>query len=112
VIRISYELINYGRVREVFLGFMVQEITHTIATQLRLRSLDGVIISSVEQDSPAEIAGLKRGDIIVRIDDINVRNSTDARIGVSDLTPGEQANFVVMREGKEMQMVLVGGEYW
>ena len=112
VIRISYELINYGRVREVFLGFMVQEITHTIATQLRLRSLDGVIISSVEEDSPAEIAGLKRGDIIVRIDDINVRNSTDARIGVSDLTPGEQANFVVMREGKEMQMVLVGGEYW
>jgi serine protease Do len=112
VVRISYELINYGRVREVFLGFMVQEITRTMASQLRLRSMDGVIVSGVENDSPADQAGLRRGDIIIRIDDINIRNSNDARIGVSDLTPGEQANFVVIREGREMQMVLVGGEFW
>ena len=110
--RISSELIEFGRVRSVYLGFNVQELTHNIATSLRLQSLDGIIVSSIEPEGPAEKAGLKRGDVIIRIDDIIIRNSIDASIGVSDLVPGGEATFYILREGRELQIVLIGGDFY
>ena len=110
--RISSELIEFGRVRSVYLGFNVQELTHNIATSLRLQSLDGIIVSSIEPEGPAEKAGLKRGDVIIRIDDIIIRNSIDASIGVSDLVPGGEATFYILRDSREMQIVLIGGDFY
>jgi len=109
--RIAEELINYGEIREIYLGFRIQELTREIASALRLRSLDGVIVSVIDNDSPAYHAGLKRGDIITRIDDVFVRNASDIQIAVSDLTPGSQISFRVLREGSEIDVTLIAGEY-
>ena len=109
--RIAEELINYGRIREIYLGIRIQEITPTIAAHLGLRSLDGVIISVIDEDGPAEEAGLKRGDIITRIDDVHIRNSADVEFGVFDLTPGRQVSFRIIRDRREMDVVVVAGEF-
>ena len=109
--RIAEELINYGKVREIYLGFRIQEITPAIASHLGLRNLDGVIVSMIDQDGPAEVAGLKRGDIITRIDDVFIRSSADVEIGVFDLIPGNQVNFRVIRDRREVDVVLVAGEF-
>jgi serine protease Do len=60
------------------LGCAVQDLTPDIATRLRLSSLDGIIITSVEPGSPAEKAGLRRGFVVFGIDDARVSDVTVA----------------------------------
>jgi serine protease Do len=109
--RITEELIAFGRIREVYFGFKIQEITPLIANHLRLRSLDGVIVSAVDSNGPAYAAGLKRGDIITVINNDTIRNSADAELAVSDSTPGSELNIKFLREGKEFEIYVIAGEY-
>lgn len=109
--KIAEELIKFGRIREAYFGFKIQEITPLIASYLNLKSLDGVIVSTVELSGPAHVAGLKRGDIITKINDIVIKNSADAEIGVSDIAPGDTAYLSVIRDGKTMEFSIIAGEY-
>ena len=109
--KIAEELITYGRTREAYFGFRIQEITPFIASYLNLKSLDGVIISNIDQNGPAHNAGLRRGDIITIINEINIRNSLDAELGVSDSAPGDTLMIRIIREGKELDIHLTAGEY-
>ena len=109
--KIAEELITYGRTRGAYLGFMIQEITPFIASYLHLRNLDGVIISTIDQNGPAQNAGLRRGDIITMINEINIRDSSDVEIGVSDTSPGDTLSLRIIRDGREVDILLAAGEY-
>jgi len=109
--RISSELISFGMIREVYLGFKIQDITRLIANYLKLKNTNGVIVSIVDPKGPAQIAGLKRGDLIYYINNDFIKNSTDAALAVSDLTPHEQITIKLIREGKEIEITLTAGEY-
>ncbi|MGH2571389.1 MAG: S1C family serine protease, partial [bacterium] len=71
--RVMREILEYGEVREVWIGVRIQEIPATLAESLELRSTDGVIVASVDEGSPADRAGLARGDVILRIGKERVR---------------------------------------
>jgi serine protease Do len=105
--KIVDELIEHGMIREAYFGFKIQDLTPMIANHLKLNNLDGVIVSNVENNGPAQIAGLKRGDIIVRINEINIRNSGDAELAVSDISPGDEVRLAIKRDGKDIDMRLV-----
>ena len=61
------EIRQYGQVRRSWTGILaVQDITPPLAEYLRLDSTDGVLVVRVANDSPAELAGLEKGDVIVR----------------------------------------------
>jgi serine protease Do len=105
--RIVDELIEHGMIREAYFGFKIQDLTPMIANHLKLNNLDGVIISNVDNNGPANSAGLKRGDIIVRINEIIIRNSADAELAVSDISPGDEVVIAIKREGKDIEMRLI-----
>ncbi len=70
--KISEELITFGKVREAYFGFKIQEITPLMASYLKLKNLDGVIISLIDVNGPAHKAGLRRGDIITHINNYEI----------------------------------------
>ena len=75
------EIRQYGQVRRSWTGILaVQDITPPLAEYLRLDSTDGVLVVRVANDSPAELAGLEKGDVIVAVNDEKIR-STDEAIG-------------------------------
>jgi len=105
------EIIKYGGIRPIWFGFKVQDVTPSLANSMGLESSDGVIISYIEENGPAEEAGLKRGDIIKSIDEQNIKDVNDAEIAVSDLRIGEDIEIEIIRDGKELVKELNPQEY-
>ena len=104
------DLINLGKVRRSWLGVYIQEVTPEIAEQFDLTEAKGVLVGDVIEDSPAEEAGIKRGDIIVRVNDEEVNSPEELQDKIRSIEIGEKANVEVMREGKEITFVVKIGE--
>ncbi|OPX26160.1 MAG: hypothetical protein B1H05_02775 [Candidatus Cloacimonas sp. 4484_140] len=109
--KIVQEIIKYGGIRPIWFGFKVQDITPSLASSLGLDSSDGVIVSYIDEDGPADDAGLKRGDIIITIDGQIIKIVNDAEIAVSDIRIGEILELEIIRDGKEMIKELTPREY-
>lgn len=75
--RIMNQLIAYGQVRRGSLGIEVQDITANLARAFNLNKNSGVIITSIESDSPADSAGLQAGDIITKLNTNPIKNQHD-----------------------------------
>jgi len=108
---IAEEIIHYGKIREAWFGFKIQDINQMIAGHLGLSSLDGVIISYIEKNSPADKANLEVGDIITKINETTIKTSDDAEIAVSDIGVNESVKLTIMRDSKEKEIKLTTGEY-
>ncbi|MBP7563954.1 MAG: trypsin-like peptidase domain-containing protein [Candidatus Cloacimonetes bacterium] len=109
--KIAEELIQYGQTREPYFGFKVQDLTPMIVSYLNLKSLDGVIVTAVDRIGPAKKAGLTKGDVIYSINDVQIKNTNDAELAVSDIAPGEKVRMAVIRESKKMILELKAEEY-
>jgi serine protease Do len=83
--------------RERDFGLTVQNVTPEIAQALGLKRAQGVVITTVERGSPADDAGLRRGDVILEIDRITVGNLSDYRQAIAGLKRGESSLFLVQR---------------
>jgi len=101
--RVKYmidEVSRYGRMRRIWIGLLVQEITPLLAQSLGLERSDGVIISRVDEGSPAERCGLVRGDVIVAVNGERVRNYESARRAIFGSRVGDILEFEVIRDGE------------
>ncbi len=101
-----------GDVTPARLGIRVQDLTSDMVRQLRLSSPDGVYISSVDQDSAADDAGLQRGMIITRIiagsQRYEIRNVDDFRKAERNLKSGQDVAFMVLqRAGNQYRSAFV-----
>ena len=77
------------------LGCSVQDMTPEIATRLGRNSMDGVVITAVDRNSPAEAAGLKRGYVIEAINDTTLPDVTVAAHILHGIEKGGRANLTV-----------------
>jgi serine protease DegQ len=73
------QILEYGEVRRGRIGIAVQDLTPEIATALQVGTPEGAVVAQVEPGSPAERAGLRRGDVVVAIDGVQVHSSTQVR---------------------------------
>ena len=81
--------------REMDFGLTVQNVTPEIAQALGLKRAQGVVITAVERGSPADDAGLRRGDVILEIDREAVRNLAEYRHAIAGLKKGATSLFLV-----------------
>lgn len=99
---IMHSLIETGSVSRGFLGVGVETLNGDLAEALGLKKdARGVLINNVTPDSPADKAGLKRGDAILAINDRPITSLQDLRLFVSQLAPGTEVKVRSFREGKE-----------
>ncbi|MDH3298336.1 MAG: PDZ domain-containing protein, partial [Gemmatimonadota bacterium] len=71
----------------------------------------GLLLSAVRSGSPAEQGGLRRGDLIVGIDDFKIDGVEDFMVVLSEATPGTRAIVHVIRDGKQLELeVTYGGK--
>ena len=100
------DLIKHGGVTPTWIGLRVQEVNSVLAQSLDLKKAEGVIISDVEDESPAQKAGLKRKDVIIKVDDQKIKNISDWE-DLSYLARASQnLDIGFLREGKEMHVQL------
>ena len=108
--RIVEELKSGKKISRGWLGVTIQDVDEYAAKALGLKDAQGALIGSVLPDEPAAKAGLKAGDIIVRVGRDDIRNSTELLRSVADLKPGTDVKITVLRNGKEFSTTVKLGE--
>ncbi|AWW29797.1 serine protease [Echinicola strongylocentroti] len=99
--KIANDLINYGEVQKAIPGVGTEEITPEIAEEMNLNSLDGVIVNHVIRNGAAEKAGLEIGDVIIGIDDTEIKGKGSFEEALSYHYPGDQVTLYYLRDNQQ-----------
>ena len=84
-----------------FLGILLQELNPDLAPYFSVKANEGVLVMKVEKDTPAEKAGLKAGDVIVKMGEKTVQGSADIHNALAELKKGDKVTLSVIRHGKK-----------
>lgn len=98
------ELKETGRVTRGYLGVYLQDISDDLKDALDLPSLEGVLISEVVSNTPAEKAGVQSGDVVVEYDGKKVNDRQSFKIQVAATPVGKTVNMTVIRDGEEKKL--------
>ena len=98
------QILEYGEVRRGVLGVMGGELTSELARTFGYRSQHGAFVSQVLENSSADKAGLKAGDIIISLDDKPIRSFGELRAKVATMGADKTVTLGLFRDGKEQQV--------
>jgi len=108
---VADQLVAHGKVVRGYLGLYPQDVTPEIAKQFGLSGPGGALVSEVSPDSPASKAGLKRGDVILKLNGEPVNSANDLRLRVSQTAPGTDVKLQISRDGKTQDVTVDLGEF-
>ena len=94
-----------GKVVRGYLGVSIGPVGADLQDAMGLPSRDGALVQSVEPGRPADKAGIRHEDVIIRVDQTPVRNNRDLIDYVSGKRPGTKVTLTFLRGGKEMTAV-------
>lgn len=102
VSKVVEDLKKYGEVKRGLLGVRIQDIDAKLAKDQDLGSVKGVYVVDAEEGTAAAAAGIKSGDVITKIDGIEVNSGSELIGLVARKHPGEKVSVTYLRKGKEM----------
>jgi serine protease Do len=103
------QLEKYGETRRGWLGVRIQPVDDAIAESLGLGAARGALVAGVDEHGPAKPAGLAAGDVIVKFDGKDVKESRDLPRMVAALPVGASVEVVVVRKGQEIAKTVTLG---
>jgi len=104
------ELKTKGKITRGYLGVYLEELTEDMKKALNLSSLEGVLINEVINNSPADKAGIKEGDVIIEFNGKKVTDVQSFRLLVAATPPGQTVKLKLVRDDKEMDLRIKVGE--
>ncbi len=99
-----------GKVVRGWMGVMIQPVTKELKDKLGLKSEDGVLVSDVTDNGPADKAGIQRGDVILSFDGKKIEEMQDLPFMVATTKVGKEVEVVISRNGKKKVLELTVGE--
>ncbi len=108
--RIREQLVDSGSVTRGRLGVYIQDMTPDLAESFELDKTEGILVTQVMADSAAAKAGLKQGDLVLKMDGKKVGKVADFRNRVSFTTPGTKVKLLIQRNGKEQILTVKIGK--
>jgi serine protease Do len=109
-ISVADQLIETGEVSSAYLGVGTTDLSPEDAERFGLPVESGAIVEQVEAGSGADAAGVRRGDIIVRLGDDPIENAGDLFGALRDYQPGDTVELTVVRDGEEQTLDVTLGE--
>jgi serine protease Do len=98
--KVTNDLIEYGAVQRAYIGVNITNITQDLVKEKNLQTNKGAYVRGTIESSAAAEAGIKEGDVIVKVADIDVKNSTELQEQVGKYRPGDVINVSVLRDNK------------
>lgn len=105
--RIVNDLIRYGEVVPAWIGITVQDIDARMAKYLGMDRAEGVLITSVEEKSPAQNAGLREGDILISLASRQVASAETFASVMKGIAAEQAVPVVLRRDGKERTVTIM-----
>jgi serine protease Do len=107
---VSRQLIAEGKVTRGYIGASIQGLTPEIAESLGVSDKQGALVASLTPGGPSERAGLRTGDLILKVDGRDVASASDLTRRVGLVRPGEEVRLQVKRDGRLQDVVIRSGE--
>ncbi len=101
---VADQLVDTGSVQRAYLGVSITEITAEVARHFGVRRASGVLVAEVREDSPAENAGLKEGDVITSIDGQRVRTPGQLQRIVEQSSLDSRRRVDILRDDEPMEI--------
>ncbi|WP_321368219.1 DegQ family serine endoprotease [uncultured Desulfuromusa sp.] len=101
---IHQQLVEHGSVTRGRLGVLIQDLTKELAESFEIDQRDGILIAQVMENSAAAKAGLKQGDVILKLDGSKVDKVATFRNQIAMTRPGTEVEFQVLRDGKKKKI--------
>ena len=99
--KILDDFIEFGHVNRGYIGITFNELNTDVAKELEINESIGLYVQEVLKDGAAEQSGLKKGDVITKIDGKTIYASPDLQERVARLRPGDKIRLTYKRDGKE-----------
>lgn len=104
VAKVVQDLKQYGVVQRAYLGAIIREVNGSFAKEMGLSVNRGVYIDSVLADGAAATAGLRKGDIVQRVDNVTINNSPELLEQIGRHRPGDKLQLGILRDGKPREV--------
>lgn len=104
------QLIARGRVVRGWLGIVIQDVTDELAGSFGVRERHGVLVADVLKGGPADMAGLRPGDVVVDFGGTAIKEVPDLQRRVAAVTPGQPTKLTVIRDRRPLGLSVMVGE--
>ncbi len=108
--QVAAQLKANGRVDRGFLGVQTQPLSPALATALGLPRAEGALVAEVTENSPAARAGLRAGDVVLKLNGQDVRDARALARQVGEIPSGREARVLIRRNGAEQELAVRMGE--
>jgi len=100
--KIVGDLMEYGEVQRAFIGISIRNLDAQLASEMNIDEIKGVYVSGLSKGGAAIDAGIREGDVIIRINDVEVNNAPELQEQVSRYRPGDKISVTIKRNNKEV----------
>jgi len=107
---IANQLIAQGEITRGYLGIGIQDLTSDLAESFGIKEVKGIVVTQVYEDSPADKAGFKQGDVVVAFDGQDVADVGSLRNAVSLTPPGSKKPITIIRDGNRKTLTATIGK--
>ncbi|MEG1555407.1 MAG: Do family serine endopeptidase [Bacteroidales bacterium] len=97
--KVTQDLKTYGRVQRAFLGVALMEIDAKKANELKLKEIKGLYVGQLANERAAQQSGLEEGDIILKINNMEVNSISELKEILTQYSPGEKISLEILRNG-------------
>src|SRR5690606_7807013 len=104
--KIVNDLMEYGKVQQGILGVQGFEINSQVAAENKLNFKHGFYVENVTKNSGAEIAGIKKGDIIYKVDDRTINSFLDLNSIIATKRPNDKVKVILKRNNQEKELMV------
>jgi len=100
------EVIKNGKVTRAFLGVVLQDVNNDMAQAFHLDRARGALIGDVQENSPAEKAGIHPGDIILAVDGKELPDARSLQLMLGQMAPGRAVHLTVFKDGQQRDVAV------
>jgi Do/DeqQ family serine protease len=105
--KVIKDLVEFGTVQRAYIGVSIRDIDNRLAEEKGIKEFKGVYVSGITDDGAAANAGIKEGDIIMKVGGSDVNSSPELQEQVGKYRPGDKVEVTVMRNDKAINLPVV-----
>ncbi|NWJ50357.1 MAG: trypsin-like peptidase domain-containing protein, partial [Bacteroidetes bacterium] len=105
--KVYQDLRDHGEVHRAYMGVSLSEITGEFAEKNGLKDTKGVYVDEVVENGPAQKSGIKKGDIILAVDDVTVNGTSELQEVIATKNTGEKVKIYLIRDNKPFELSVV-----
>ena len=105
--KVVADLKEFGQVQRAILGVTIQDVTQEVAKTNNIETLKGVYINGIREGGAAREAGIKEGDVILSVNNVNVNSVSELQEQISKFRPNDKVNILINRNNKEKDFEVV-----